>query len=78
MAAENELARRGYSRDHRADCKQVVVALVVTRDGFPLAHRTFAGNTRDLKTVQTIVTEIEDAVRQDPANLGHGPRHDQR
>jgi transposase len=59
MAAENELARRGYSRDHRADCKQVVVALVVTRDGFPLAHRTFAGNTRDLKTVQSIVTEIE-------------------
>ena len=59
LAAENELARRGYSRDHRADCKQVVVALVVTRDGFPLAHRTFAGNTRDLKTVQTIVTEIE-------------------
>ena len=59
LAAENELARRGYSRDHRADCKQVVVALVVTRDGFPLAHRTFAGNTRDLKTVQSIVTEIE-------------------
>jgi transposase len=59
QAAENELARRGYSRDHRADCKQVVVALIVTRDGFPLAHRTFAGNTRDLKTVQTIVTETE-------------------
>jgi transposase len=58
-AAENELARRGYFRDHRADCKQVVVALVVTRDGFPLAHRTFAGNTRDLKTVQSIVTAIE-------------------
>jgi len=35
------------------------VALVVSRDGFPLAHRTFAGNTRDVKTVQTIVTEIE-------------------
>jgi transposase len=59
LAAENELAQRGYSRDHRSDCKQVVVALIVTRDGFPLAHRTFAGNTRDLKTVQTIVTEIE-------------------
>ncbi len=59
QAAENELARRGYSRDHRADCKQVVVALVVTRDGFPLAHRTFAGNTRDLTTVRSIVTEIE-------------------
>ena len=59
LAEENELARRGYSRDHRGDCKQVVVALVVTRDGFPLAHRTFAGNTQDLKTVRTIVTEIE-------------------
>jgi transposase len=58
-AAENDLARRGYSRDHRGDCKQVVVALIVSRDGFPLAHRTFAGNTQDLKTVQTIVTEIE-------------------
>jgi transposase len=58
-AAENDLARRGYSRDHRGDCKQIVVALVVSRDGFPLAHRTFAGNTRDVKTVQTIVTEIE-------------------
>jgi hypothetical protein len=59
LADENELARRGYSRDHRGDCKQVVVALIVTRDGFPLAHRTFAGNTQDLKTVQIIVTEIE-------------------
>src|SRR5208282_2177144 len=59
LAVENELAQRGYSRDHRSDCKQVVVALVVTKDGFPLAHRTFAGNTQDLKTVQTIVSEIE-------------------
>ena len=59
LSAENDLAHRGYSRDHRGDCKQIVVALVVSRDGFPLAHRTFAGNTRDLKTVQTIVTEIE-------------------
>jgi transposase len=59
LSAENELAHRGYSRDHRGDCKQVVVALVVSRDGFPLAHRTLAGNTRDVKTVQTIVTAIE-------------------
>jgi transposase len=50
---------RGYSPDHRSDCKQIVVALVVSRDGFPLAHRTFAGNMRHVKTVQTIVTEIE-------------------
>src|SRR5580693_2227419 len=59
LAEENELAKRGYSRDHRSDCKQVVVALVVTKDGFPLAHRTFAGNTQDLKTVQSIVGQIE-------------------
>jgi transposase len=59
LAAENDLARRGYSRDHRGDCRQIVVALVVSRDGFPLAHRTFAGDTQDLKTVQTIVTAIE-------------------
>jgi transposase len=59
LAAENELAQRGYSRAHRSDCKQIVVALVLTKDGFPLAHRTFAGNTQDLKTVQTIVGEIE-------------------
>jgi len=59
LAAENDLAKLGHSRDHRSDCKQVVVALVVTRDGFPLAHRTFPGNTQDLKTVQTIVAEIE-------------------
>lgn len=59
LAEGNDLAKRGYSRDHRGDCKQVVVALVVTRDGFPLAHRTFAGNTQDLKTVQTIVGLIE-------------------
>jgi transposase len=53
------LAQRGYSRDHRKDCKQVVLALVVTRDGFPLAHRTRPGNTQDLETVQTIGTEVE-------------------
>jgi hypothetical protein len=59
LAEDNELARRGYSRDHRSDCKQIVLALVVTRDGFPLAHLTFAGNTQDLQTVETIVTTIE-------------------
>jgi transposase len=59
LAEENDLAERGYSRDHRSDCKQVIVALVVTRDGFPLAHRTLAGNTQDLQTVETIVTEVE-------------------
>ena len=59
LAEENDLARRGYSRDHRSDCKQIVLALVVTREGFPLAHYTLAGNTQDLQTVETIVTAVE-------------------
>jgi hypothetical protein len=59
LAEANDLAQRGYSRDHRSDCKQVIVALVVTREGFPLAHYTWAGNTQDLKTVQRLVNAIE-------------------
>lgn len=59
LAESNDLARRGYSRDHRSDCKQVVLALVVTREGFPLAHLTLAGNTQDLQTVATVVSTIE-------------------
>lgn len=59
LAESNDLARRGYSRDHRSDCKQVVLALVVTREGFPLAHLTLAGNTQDLQTVEAVVTTIE-------------------
>jgi transposase len=60
LAEENDLARRGYSRDHRNDCLQVIVALVVTREGFPLAHYTWPGNTQDLKTVQRLVGAIEE------------------
>jgi transposase len=59
LAEGNDLAQRGYSRDHRSDCKQVVLALVVTREGFPLAHFTLAGNTRDLNTVKRIVAAVE-------------------
>jgi transposase len=59
LAEDNELAARGYSRDHRRDCKQVVLALVVTREGFPLAHFTLKGNTQDLATVEHVVTEVE-------------------
>jgi transposase len=58
-AAGNALAQRGYSRDHRPDCKQVCIALVVTFDGFPLGYEVFAGNTHDSKTVQTIVSAME-------------------
>jgi transposase len=59
LAEENELAKRGYSRDHRSDCKQIVLALVVTREGFPLAHETLVGNTKDVQTVRHIVGTIE-------------------
>jgi Transposase DDE domain len=59
LAEDNGLARRGYSRDHRSDCVQVIIALVVTREGFPLAHYTWPGNTQDLQTVQSIVSAIE-------------------
>jgi len=41
---------------NRSDCKQVVLALIVTRDGFPLAHRPLVRNSQDLQTVETIVT----------------------
>lgn len=59
QAEANALAQRGYSRDHRPDCKQVCIALVVTFDGFPLGYEVFAGNTHDSRTLQTIVTTME-------------------
>src|SRR5689334_23195469 len=59
LAEDNDLAQRGYSRDHRSDCKQVVVALVLTREGFPLAHFTLAGNTQDIQTVKQLVLAVE-------------------
>ncbi|GAG38339.1 unnamed protein product, partial [marine sediment metagenome] len=55
LGDQNELAERGYSRDHRGDCKQVVLAMVVTQDGFPLYHETFAGDTNDAVAFPRIV-----------------------
>jgi hypothetical protein len=59
LAEANDLAARGYSRDHRSDCQQVILALVVTPDGFPLYHEVFAGNTNDAKAFPTIVQTME-------------------
>jgi transposase len=59
LAEANPQAQRGYSRDHRPDCKQVCIALVVTFDGFPLGYEVFAGNVHDSKTLQTIVASME-------------------
>jgi hypothetical protein len=58
-ADANPLAHRGHSRDHRPDCKQVCLALVVTRDGMPLGYEVFAGNRTDVTTVEEIVEAME-------------------
>jgi len=55
----NPQARRGHSRDHRPDCKQVCIGLVVTRDGMPLGYEVFPGNLHDSKTVKATVETIE-------------------
>jgi len=55
----NPEARRGYSRDHRPDCKQVCIGLVVTREGHPLGYEVFPGNLHDSKTVKTIIQGLE-------------------
>jgi len=59
QAKANGLARRGHSRDHRPDCKQVCIGLVVTRDGMPLGYEVFAGNRNDVTTVEEIVGAME-------------------
>src|SRR6266567_1686800 len=58
-AEGNVLARRGHSRDHRGDCKQVCIGLVVTREGMPLGYEVFAGNRTDVTTVEEIVGTME-------------------
>jgi Transposase DDE domain len=58
-AAGVECAARGYSRDHRPDTLQVLVALVVTPEGFPVAYEVFDGDTADVTTLEEIVDKIE-------------------
>jgi len=63
-AAANPQAQRGYSRDHRPDCKQVNIALVVSRGGLPLGYEVFAGNRSDVTTVKEIVEAMESSYGQ--------------
>jgi hypothetical protein len=56
---EGDKRRHGYSRDKRPDCPQVVIALVVTPDGLPLAYEVLPGNTADCKTLRTFLDKIE-------------------
>src|SRR5216117_2940862 len=59
QAKANSQAKRGYSRDKRPDCKQVVVGLVLDRDGFPKAHEVFDGNVQDRSTVDKMLDALE-------------------
>lgn len=58
-AARNPQAKRGYSRDHRPDCKQVCLGLVVTTDGLPLGYEVFDGNRNDAATLEEMVDCME-------------------
>ena len=66
QAESNPQAKRGYSRDKRGDCKQVVVGLVLDRDGFPKAHEVFDGNRQDRTTVAEMLHQLEKRVGQKP------------
>lgn len=59
LATANPQAKRGYSRDKRPDCKQVVVGLVLDRDGFPKAHEIFDGNTQDRRSLDQMLDALE-------------------
>jgi len=64
LALRNAKAARGYSRDHRSDCKQVCIGLVVTPQGLPIAYEVFAGNRNDVTTLQEMVRLMEDKYGQ--------------
>ena len=75
QANANPLAQRGYSRDHRPDCKQVCIGLVVTRCGLPLGYEVFAGNRHDSTTLGRDRRDDGSPLRPGPAHLGAGSRH---
>jgi transposase len=58
-AEKNPMMRRGYSRDHRPDCEQMVIALIVNSEGFPFSYETFDGNRADVSTMETILRMVE-------------------
>jgi transposase len=58
-AEKNPMVCRGYSRDHRPDCEQLVIALIVNNEGFPFSYETFDGNRSDVSTMETILRMVE-------------------
>ncbi|MBE3118800.1 MAG: IS1634 family transposase [Candidatus Atribacteria bacterium] len=68
QAETNPQAKRGYSRDKRPDCKQVLVGLVLDRDGFPKAHEIFEGNRQDRSTVDEMLQILEKRTGKHPGS----------
>lgn len=58
-AENNPMMGRGYSRDHRPDCEQMVIALIVNSEGFPFSYETFDGNRADVSTMEAILRMVE-------------------
>jgi transposase len=58
-AEKNPMMGRGYSRDHRPDCEQLVIALIVNSEGFPFSYETFNGNRADVSTMEVILRMVE-------------------
>ena len=58
-AEANPMMRRGYSRDHRPDCEQLVIALIVNNEGFPFSYEVFNGNRADVSTMEAILRTVE-------------------
>lgn len=59
QAERNPMLQRGYSRDHRPDCKQVVIALIVNSEGFPISYETFDGNRAEVTTLEVVLRMVE-------------------
>jgi len=62
QAKKNHKAKRGYSRDKRSDCKQVLVGLAIGKEGFPLAHEVFEGNLQDRETLDDMLQKMDERV----------------
>lgn len=80
QAESNPQAKRGYSRDQRPDCKQVLVGLVLDGDGFPKAHEVFEGNRQDRSTVQEMLQSLEKRTGKKPGCtvvVDRGMAHDE-
>ena len=75
---EGDKRRFGYSRDHRPDCVQIIIALVVTPEGLPLAYEVLPGNTADKTTLRGFLRADRAAIRQGASGLADGPRRADR